>query len=339
MQNKRLSLKTTNPRVHGGDFPHARDQHFCLCNILCSAVRTTTTTRRMEIENAQPYFWGDIGCWSERTEVHKAASLGQTAQLQCLIQSGASVNIVAVDSITPLHEACIQGQVQCVQLLLDVGAQVDARNVDGSTPLCEACSVGSLDCVRLLLKHGAKANPALTSRTASPLHEACMGGHLDCVKLLIAVGAGLEAYDLYYGTPLHVACASKHTECVKVLLNAGAKVNATRLLETPLHHAAKNMQEDMIEMLVEFGANIYARDQCNRKPVDYTNPGSPSAACLHFYESTPMSLQQLSRLAVRNTLGTKALKVIGQLGIPKFIISYLSYQRASPQEAERLENH
>ncbi|XP_070848744.1 ankyrin repeat and SOCS box protein 13 isoform X1 [Chaetodon trifascialis] len=266
------------------------------------------------------------GCWSERTEVHKAASLGQASQLQHLIQSGASVNVVAVDSITPLHEACLRGDAQCVRLLLDAGAQVDARNVDGSTPLCEACSSGSLECVKLLLQHGAMANPALTSRTASPLHEACMAGNLDCVKLLIGVDACLEAYDLYYGTPLHVACANEHTDCVKVLLNAGAKVNAARLHETPLHYAAKSMQAEMIEILVEFGANIYARDQQDRKPVDYTTPGSPSAACLQFYETTPMSLQQLSRLAVRKKLGTRALKVMGQLHIPKLIISYLCYQ-------------
>ncbi|XP_029901530.1 ankyrin repeat and SOCS box protein 13-like [Myripristis murdjan] len=280
----------------------------------------------MEVETARPYFFGDIGCWSERTEVHKAASLGQASQLQQLIQSGASVNIVAVDSITPLHEACIRGQAQCVRLLLDAGAQVDARNVDGSTPLCDACSAGSFECVRLLLDRGAKANPALTSRTASPLHEACMGGNADCVRLLIAMGACLEAYDLYYGTPLHVACANEYADCVKVLLNAGAKVNAARLHETPLHHAAKNMRVDLIEMLVEFGANVYARDQRDKKPLDYTAPGSPAAACLQFYESTPLSLQQLSRVAVRNILGTRALKVIGQLDIPNLIINYLCYQ-------------
>lgn len=128
-----------------------------------------------------------------------------------------------------------------------LSSQVDARNVDGSTPLCDACSAGSLECVRLLLERGAKANPALTSRTASPLHEACMGGkffcfdialymyffvtqyfpaiclpgNADCVELLITMDACLEAYDLYYGTPLHVACANDYTECVKVLLNAG----------------------------------------------------------------------------------------------------------------------
>lgn len=70
-----------------------------------------------------------------------------------------------------------------------------------------------------------------------------------------------------------------------VNLTPGAKVNAARLHETPLHHAAKNMRVEMIEILVEFGANVYARDQHNRKPVDYTTPGSPSAGCLSFYES------------------------------------------------------
>ncbi|XP_010773353.1 ankyrin repeat and SOCS box protein 13-like, partial [Notothenia coriiceps] len=77
----------------------------------------------MEIQSDRDYFFGDIGCWSERTEVHKAASQGQTSQLQSLILSGASVNVVAVDSITPLHEACLRGQTQCVRLLLDAGAQ------------------------------------------------------------------------------------------------------------------------------------------------------------------------------------------------------------------------
>lgn len=64
------------------------------------------------------------GCWAERTDVHKAASQGHATLLQRLIQSGASINVVAVDSITPLHEACVRGQAECVRLLLQAGAQV-----------------------------------------------------------------------------------------------------------------------------------------------------------------------------------------------------------------------
>lgn len=77
-------------------------------------------------------------------------------------------------------------------LMTSDGCQVDPRNVDGSTPLCEACSVGSLECVRLLLERGAKANPALTSRTASPLHEACMGGKcFHCTVVPTVLGSTL----------------------------------------------------------------------------------------------------------------------------------------------------
>lgn len=70
-----------------------------------------------------------LGFWAERTEVHKAACQGQVSELQSLIQSGASVNIVAVDSITPLHEAAARGQTQCVRLLLDAGAQVPVTHI------------------------------------------------------------------------------------------------------------------------------------------------------------------------------------------------------------------
>lgn len=70
-----------------------------------------------------------LGFWAERTEVHKAAYQGQVSELQSLIQSGASVNIVAVDSITPLHEAAARGQTQCVRMLLDAGAQVPCTHI------------------------------------------------------------------------------------------------------------------------------------------------------------------------------------------------------------------
>ncbi|XP_010888057.1 ankyrin repeat and SOCS box protein 13 [Esox lucius] len=282
----------------------------------------------MEITRTRPSLFGDIahglGFWTDRSAVHEAAAQGKALQLQQLIQGGAAVNIVAVDSITPLHEACIQGQTQCVQLLLDAGAQVDARNIDGSTPLCDACAAGSLECVKLLIQHGAAVNPPLF--TFTPLHEACMGGNADCVQLMIDVGALTEAYDSHFGTPLHVACARQHFDCAKVLLNAGANVNAAKFHETALHYAAKVKNVDLIKLLIEFGGNIYATDNLGKKPINYTSPGSPTNICLAFYENTPLSLQQISRVALRKALGRRALDSVSKLGLPNRIVCYVLYQ-------------
>ncbi|KTG40628.1 hypothetical protein cypCar_00048698, partial [Cyprinus carpio] len=150
-----------------------------------------------------------LGFWTDRSAVHEAAAQGRAVQLQKLIENGASVNVVAVDSITPLHEACIQGQTQCVKLLLDAGAHVDARNIDGSTPLCDACAAGSLECVKLLLDHGAMVNPPLF--TFSPLHEACMGG------------ANLNAAKLHK-TALHHAAKVKNLELIELLVGFGGNI-------------------------------------------------------------------------------------------------------------------
>lgn len=65
----------------------------------------------------------------------------------------------------------------------------------------------------------------------------------------------------------------------------GANVNAAKLHETALHHAAKSKNVDLIELLVEFGGNVYAKDNLNKKPIHYTGLGSPTYLCLEFYES------------------------------------------------------
>ncbi|KAF1372619.1 hypothetical protein PFLUV_G00267720 [Perca fluviatilis] len=279
----------------------------------------------MDVTAARRSFLCDIGFWADRTALHEAASHGRALQLKQLIESGASVNVVTVDNITPLHEACIQAHPNCARLLLEAGAQVDVRTIHGSTPLCNACASGSLECVKLLLEYGAKVNPSLTALTASPLHEACIQGNVEVVRLMIASGAQLEAYDVHFGPPLHIACAKGHVDCVKELLHAGANVNSVKFHEIALHHAARVEMVDMIELLMEFGANVYASDNLDRKPVDYTTPASPAHTCLRFYERNPLSLQQLCRITVRLRLGIKASEAIGQLDISHRIHSYLQY--------------
>ncbi|XP_059843351.1 ankyrin repeat and SOCS box protein 13-like isoform X2 [Hypanus sabinus] len=265
----------------------------------------------------------EISFWADRTPVHEAVKEGHVFKLKQLIESGACVNVVTVDSITPLHEASLRGQLQCLQLLLAAGAEVEARNIDGSTPLCDACAGGNTECVKMLLTYGANVNPL--TFTASPLHEACMIGSAECMRLLIDVGANLEAYDCHFGTPLHVACTVPHIDCAKLLLNAGANVNGAKLHETALHLAAKSKNAELIKVLIDYGANVYAQDNRGRIPLEYTHSGSPSAKCLKYYQSTPMSLAHHCRLTLRKSLGPRRLQDIHQLNIAPRLIDYLCY--------------
>ena len=129
----------------------------------------------------------------------------------------------------------------------------------------------------------------------------------------------------------------------------GANVNAAKLHETALHYAAKTKNADLIELLIEFGGKVYARDNLNKKPIHYTSLGSPSYLRLEFYESkcapfhshhkdeqnvtpilffstdTPLSLQQICRLTLRGTLGKRACEVVSMLDLPNRIIDFLSY--------------
>ncbi|KAG7270679.1 hypothetical protein CRUP_030406, partial [Coryphaenoides rupestris] len=82
-------------------------------------------------------------------------------------------------------------------------------------------------------------------------------------------------------TEVHEAASLGHASRLRRLIAAGASVSS---VATPLHYAARAQQAEMVELLVEFGANIYARDRHERRPVDYTPPGSPTAALLRDFE-------------------------------------------------------
>ncbi|KAJ6666287.1 hypothetical protein lerEdw1_000559 [Lerista edwardsae] len=272
------------------------------------------------------------------TPLHEASLRGQTQCVKILLAAGAQVDARNIDGSTPLCDACASGSTECVKVLLSHGAKVNPPLYTAS-PLHEACmnamtysEVRDRDlslCTELSDKEVLRWRDDVLMLLPNSLgHQASaiFISSAECVRLLIDVGANLEAHDCHFGTPLHVACAREHLDCVKLLLNAGANVNAAKLHETALHHAAKVKNADLVEMLVEFGGNVYARDNQGRKPSDYTRSNSPTAKCFEFYERTPLSLSQLCRLSLRQAIGQRALEKIAKLHIPPRLIEFLSYQ-------------
>ncbi len=86
----------------------------------------------------------------------------------------------------------------------------------------------------------------------------------------LEAGANLEARDDEYGwTPLHRAAAHGSPDLVQALVQAGADLEArSKDGLTPLHRAAAFGSPDLVQALLDAGANPGARSKAGRLPFD-----------------------------------------------------------------------
>ena len=144
----------------------------------------------------------------------------------------------------------------------------------------------------MLLELGADGNSKPGDE--SPVHCAARAGHLDAVKLLVENGADVHARDRNFdGTPLSFANYKGQRHVVDYLLQfapiwdsvkiGGLDRVRTLLREnpdcvnvrddvgrTPLHYPFKDTPhgEEIIELLLDHGADIHAKDNAGRIPLD-----------------------------------------------------------------------
>ncbi|MGH0172243.1 UNVERIFIED_CONTAM: hypothetical protein FKN15_069208 [Acipenser sinensis] len=204
---------------------------------------------------------------------------------------GSSVNLLTLDKVSPLHEACVGGNAACAKLLIEKGAKVNSATVDWNTPLFNACVSGNVACVNLLLQHGAKLQTEY--HLSSPIHEAASRGHTECLEALLHHGADIDHNIKHLGTPLYVACTKQNVESVKKLLELGANLNTEG--DTPLHAATRASRPDLVQLLLEHGADVKARNTEGKEPLDLATPGSEARRILMQREGLPVTQNRNER--------------------------------------------
>uniref|UniRef100_A0A8C2YYI3 Ankyrin repeat and SOCS box containing 11 n=1 Tax=Cyclopterus lumpus TaxID=8103 RepID=A0A8C2YYI3_CYCLU len=181
--------------------------------------------------------------WSDRTPLHEAAYQGRLLQIRSLIVQGFHVDTLTMDRVSPLHEACLGGHYACAKFLLDNGAN---RSASIHTP-------------HLL---------------ASPVHEAAKKGHRECLELLLSYGADIDMELPVVGTPLYSACMARAAACVRLLLHSGAAVRIGCGQDSPLHAAVRGGGPNVVDILLDFGADECCRNAEGKTPLDLSSANS-----------------------------------------------------------------
>lgn len=150
---------------------------------------------------------------------------------------------------------------------------LNSRDDRGLTALHIASLYGQVSIVDFLVRHGANINDA-DADGVTPLHCASSRGHQNTLLLLLHAEANLNVTDTRGNTPLHLATDHGHEGCVKALLYFAEQirlvidVNAANFTgDTPLHYASKWGYGEIVEILLDHGANFKAINRRGLTPL------------------------------------------------------------------------
>ena len=172
------------------------------------------------------------------------------------------------DGNTLLHNACAEGKSEMVQLLIENGADVLRPDRRGNAPIHIACINFRLETLTILLNYE-HCNPNLQNANGDTvLHIVCrmtlsLETKLQCLKLLLSTpGINLEvlnnenftpfeAIDKDGNTLLHHACAEGKSEMVQLLIENGADVlRPDTHRNAPIHIACINFRLETLTILL-----------------------------------------------------------------------------------------
>ena len=187
------------------------------------------------------------------------------------------INARGGQTLTPLVAALHRKHFKVAELLHHHGADVDVLCDNKSTPLLVACVDGVVETVHWLLDHGAGVN-AQDNTLFTPLHYAVEFGRLQVVQLLIENNADIHARTVFGLSPLHVAVRpaimDNQIDIMQVLLDHGANPNARDIDNaTPLLRSSWSgilLRKGTVEgtrLLLKHGAIIDAEDNEGRTPL------------------------------------------------------------------------
>jgi ankyrin repeat protein len=196
------------------------------------------------------------------TALHIAALKNQSDLVATLLAYKADCACKNKNQNYPIHLAAMHGYCGPLRVLLAHKADVNAAGFLNSTPLHLASDDNHVEAVRLLLEYKADVNAAADSNVA-PIHLAASDGHVESIAVMLEYNVVVDALDGGKITALSLAADGGHPKAVELLLKHKADVNGSRNTGTPLRMAAIKGCVPVIDVLLDYRADINCVSVCN----------------------------------------------------------------------------
>ncbi|XP_031548959.1 transient receptor potential cation channel subfamily A member 1-like [Actinia tenebrosa] len=214
------------------------------------------------------------------TPLHYAVRADSEQITKLLLEhSECDVNAEGSSMATPLHLAASLNNAKLCKLLLEHMARMELREEFGRTALGKAMESGATKAVKFLFEFIKNNELGMENylynadkEGSTLLHLAVDSGFVKVVDLCLKYGARIrQPKSQGRSTAFHLACEQGSVEIVKRLLQEDPSVAKILLIDacgsTPLHNAAKNNSSAILELLIEHGANVNAKDDNNVTPL------------------------------------------------------------------------
>ena len=245
-----------------------------------------------------------------------AARSGDLESAKLLIAAGANANDSSPDGNSVLVVAAYSGSEELAEFLLDKDANPNAAG-GGYTAMHAAVLRSELGVVKALLAHGANPNARITRGTpvrrsaqdyvlpesfvgATPFFlaarfvepdvmRALAEAHADAnlpiddgtTPLMAAAGVGRKAGETRRNTAFPMVPPpddDRALDATRIAISLGADVNAMNLAgDTALHGAASEGYQDIVQLLIDHGAKLNAKNGKGQTPLAMTSADFLSA--------------------------------------------------------------
>lgn len=177
-----------------------------------------------------------------------------------LIQKGADINAVNNNGDTVIHFATIRGNLAIVKYAYEHGGDIDQKNKVGNCAIIFAVVNNYQNIVEYLLEQNAEID-VINSQNMSLLHICIYHSRNKIMNLILYKNR--KTINKYYqglNTALLYATENNLFLSVFVLLKYGANPNLNDCLNhSPLYWAVFWQNFEMVEMLIDYGADIHCR--------------------------------------------------------------------------------